>query len=76
MWQAARAVKIPVIGMGGITSAEDALEYFIVGARAVAVGTASFTDPGTALRVVQGISDYLARHNLTSLDSLVGSFKA
>ncbi len=76
VWQAARAVKIPVIGMGGITSAEDALEYFIVGARAVAVGTASFTDPGTALRVVQGISDYLARQNLTSLDSLVGSFKA
>ena len=76
VWQAARAVKIPVIGMGGITSAEDALEYFIVGARAVAVGTASFTDPGTTLRMVQGISDYLARHNLTSLDSLVGSFKA
>ncbi len=76
VWQAARAVKIPVIGMGGIASAEDAIEYFIVGARAVAVGTASFTDPGTALRVVQGISDYLARHNLGNLDSLVGSFKA
>lgn len=76
VWQAARAVKIPVIGMGGITCAEDALEYFIVGARAVAVGTASFTDPGTALRVVQGISDYLARHNLAGLDPLVGSFQA
>lgn len=76
VWQAARAVKIPVVGMGGITCAEDALEYFIVGARAVAVGTASFTDPDTALRVVQGISDYLVRHNLSSLDQLVGSFQA
>ena len=76
VWQAARAVKIPVVGMGGITCAEDALEYFIVGARAVAVGTASFTDPDTALRVVQGISDYLVRHNLASLDQLVGTFQA
>lgn len=76
VWQAARAVRIPVIGMGGITCAEDALEYFIVGARAVAVGTASFTDPGTALRVVRGVSDYLRRHNLASLDPLVGSFQA
>ena len=76
VWQAARAVKIPVVGMGGITCAEDALEYFIVGASAVAVGTASFTDPDTALRVVQGISDYLVRHNLSSLDQLVGSFQA
>jgi dihydroorotate dehydrogenase (NAD+) catalytic subunit len=62
--------------MGGITSAEDALEYLLVGARAVAVGTATFTDPGTALRVVQGISDYLTRHNLASVDPLVGAFQA
>ena len=75
VWQAARAVKIPVIGMGGITCAEDALEYFIVGARAVAIGTASFTDPATALRVVQGIAGYLSRHGLSSLDPLVGSFQ-
>lgn len=76
VWQAARAVKIPVVGMGGITCAEDALEYFIVGARAVAVGTASFTNPDTALRVVQGLSDYLVRHGLTSLDQLVGTLQA
>ncbi len=75
VWQAARAVKIPVIGMGGITCAEDALEYFIVGARAVAIGTASFTDPATALRVVHGIAGYLSRHGLSSLDPLVGSFQ-
>lgn len=76
VWQAARAVKIPVIGMGGISCAEDAIEYFIVGARAVAVGTASFTDPGTALRVVAGIEEYLKRHGLKSLDQLVGTFQA
>ncbi len=76
VWQAARAVKIPVIAMGGISRAEDAIEYFIVGARAVAVGTASFTDPGTALRVVAGIEDYLKRHGLQSIDQLVGTFQA
>mgnify|MGYP003605206536 CR=1 FL=1 len=76
VWQAARAVKIPVVGMGGITCAEDALEYFIVGARAVAVGTASFTDPGTALRVVQGLEAYLEKHGLTSLDQVIGTFQA
>ena len=76
VWQAARAVKIPVIAMGGISRAEDAIEYFIVGARAVAVGTASFTDPGTALRVVAGIEDYLKRHGLKSIDQLVGTFQA
>ena len=76
VWQAARAVKIPVVGMGGITCAEDALEYFIVGARAVAVGTASFTDPGTALRVVQGLEAYLEKHGLTSLDQVIGTVQA
>lgn len=76
VWQAARAVKIPVVGIGGIYSAEDAIEFFIVGARAVAVGTASFTNPDAALEVVRGIEAYLAEHGLASLDPLIGTFQA
>ena len=76
VWLAARAVKIPVIGMGGISTAEDALEYLIVGARAVAVGTASFTQPDTALNVVQGVEAYLERKGLRSVADLVGTLEA
>jgi dihydroorotate dehydrogenase (NAD+) catalytic subunit len=74
VYQAARAVKIPVIGIGGIASAEDALEFIIAGARAVQVGTANFYDPGTSLRVVDGIREYCRRKRLHLAD-LVGSLK-
>ena len=73
VWEAARAVKIPVIGMGGITGAKEALEFIIAGASAVAVGTANFTDPTTALRVIAGIEDYLRRHGLARVKDLVGT---
>lgn len=76
VWLAAKAVKIPVVGMGGITTAEDALEFLMVGASAVAVGTASFTTPDTALRVAQGIRDFMAREGLPSLSHWVGTLKA
>jgi len=72
VYQAARAVKIPVIGIGGIASAEDALEFIIAGARAVQVGTANFYDPGTSLRIVDGIRDYCQRKRLQLAD-LTGS---
>ncbi len=75
VWEAAQAVSIPVIGMGGIETAEDALELIIAGATAVAVGTANFTDPDTALRVVDGIAAYLRRHNLASVSELVGAIR-
>jgi dihydroorotate dehydrogenase (NAD+) catalytic subunit len=74
VYQAARAVKIPVVGVGGIASAEDALEFAIAGARAVQVGTANFYDPGTALRIVEGIRDYCRRHQ-THFPDLVGSLR-
>jgi dihydroorotate dehydrogenase (NAD+) catalytic subunit len=74
VYQAAQAVKIPVIGIGGIASAEDALEFIIAGARAVQVGTANFYDPGASLRVVDGIRDYCRRKRLHLAD-LVGSLK-
>ena len=75
VYEAAKAVKIPVIGMGGIREAADAIEFLIAGARAVAVGTANFTDPATALRVADGIRGFLARKKLASVSDLVGTVK-
>jgi len=74
VYDAVRAVKIPVIGLGGIASAEDALEYLIAGAHAVQVGTANFYAPNTALRVVEGVREYCARKCLHLAD-LVGSIR-
>lgn len=73
VWEAARTVKIPVIGMGGITGPEQALEFIIAGATAVAVGTANFTDPETALRVIEGIEEYLVEHGFGDVNDLVGT---
>jgi dihydroorotate dehydrogenase (NAD+) catalytic subunit len=72
-WQAARAVKIPVIGIGGITSAEDALEFLIAGCGAVQVGTANFVDPGIYDRINAGVLAYLDRHGLRSVRDVVGT---
>lgn len=74
VFQASRAVRIPVVGLGGIATAEDALEYFIAGARAVQVGTANFYDPGTSLRIVAGLREYCQRKRL-HLSDLIGSLK-
>ena len=74
-WQAARAVRIPVIGIGGISSAEDALEFLIAGCRAVQIGTANFVDPGIYDRVLEGLSGYLRRHELTEIGQLVGTLE-
>ncbi|MBP7276130.1 MAG: dihydroorotate dehydrogenase, partial [Kiritimatiellae bacterium] len=75
VWEAARAVRIPVIAMGGIQEAADAIEFIIVGAAAVAVGTASFAHPGTAIEVAEGIERYLVRHGFPSVNALRGSLK-
>ena len=72
VWEAARAVNVPVIGMGGIDSLEAALEFFLVGADAVAIGTATFYDPATAERVIDGLAAYLAESGLTAVGELVG----
>jgi dihydroorotate dehydrogenase (NAD+) catalytic subunit len=72
-WQAARAVRIPIIGIGGITSAQDALEFLIAGARAVQIGTASFVDPTVFDRVLRGIEDYLSRHGLDDVNHVIGT---
>jgi dihydroorotate dehydrogenase (NAD+) catalytic subunit len=72
VWQVARAVKVPVIGMGGIMSAADAIEFFLAGASAVAVGTPSFVNPYAAVDVAAGIQNYLTDHGLKQVSELVG----
>ncbi|MBI3394173.1 MAG: dihydroorotate dehydrogenase [Nitrospirae bacterium] len=72
VWEAARAVKIPVLGMGGILTADDALEFFLAGASAVAVGTATFVNPRAAPDLVEGLSRFVARENLPHISRLVG----
>lgn len=75
VYQVANAVKLPIIGMGGIMTAEDALEFIMAGATAVAVGTASFRNPSATMEVVDGIRDYLLRHNIADINQLIGSVK-
>jgi dihydroorotate dehydrogenase (NAD+) catalytic subunit len=70
--QVANAVKIPIIGMGGIASAEDALEFILAGATAVSVGTANFFNPYTTVEVVEGIEKYMERHNCSDINELIG----
>jgi len=74
VYQTARAVRLPIIGIGGIATAEDALEFIIAGARAVQIGTANFYAPETALRVAEGIREY-CRRKRTHLSDLVGTLK-
>jgi dihydroorotate dehydrogenase (NAD+) catalytic subunit len=72
VWECRRAVRIPIIGMGGIQNVTDALEFIIAGANAVQVGTANFVDPFLWNGVISGINDYLDRHGFASVDDLVG----
>ncbi|MEE1313298.1 MAG: dihydroorotate dehydrogenase [Lachnospiraceae bacterium] len=75
VYQVANAVKIPVIGMGGIRTAADALEFIMAGATAVSVGTANFVNPQTTLEVIAGIEDYMKRHNVEDINDLIGIVK-
>ncbi len=70
VWLVSAAVSIPVIGMGGIVTPDDAIEFLCAGASAVAVGTANFVDPRTPLRVIDGIRDYMARHGFTAVSQI------
>jgi dihydroorotate dehydrogenase (NAD+) catalytic subunit len=72
VWQVANAIKIPVIGMGGIMSAFDALEFLLAGASAVQIGTASFIDPQASVKILEGIEDYLVKKGFSNLKEIVG----
>ena len=73
VWQVANAVKIPVIGLGGISSATDAVEFLLAGATAIQIGTANFIDPAITVKVVEGIEEYLKRHNFNSVQDIIGA---
>lgn len=75
VYEVAQAVKIPIIGMGGIMSGEDAIEFMLAGASAVAVGTAIFADPYAPLKVLDGINAYLDRHNISSVTEIIGAMR-
>ena len=75
VWQIYNTVKIPIIGMGGIMTRDDAIEFFIAGASAVAVGTANFVNPRAPLDIIDGIREYLEQNGITSIGALVGSLQ-
>ena len=75
VWQVAAAVSIPVIGMGGIMTTEDALEFIIAGANAVAPGTANFINPLAAVEIISGIEDFMIRNDICNVSDLVGSLQ-
>ena len=75
VWECRNAVKLPILGMGGIASAEDALEFIIAGASAVQIGTANFVDPFIWNKVIAGIDDYLTRHKIARVADLVGTME-
>jgi dihydroorotate dehydrogenase (NAD+) catalytic subunit len=76
VWQVIRAVKIPVIGIGGIMTASDALEFLITGARAIEIGTANFIRPAATMEILDGIIDYLLRHKIGRIADLIGSLES
>lgn len=73
VWQTSQAVKVPIIGMGGIASATDAIEFLLAGASAVEVGTYNFVDPAVTTQIVDGIEDYMLRHGITDIQDLIGA---
>ena len=73
VYQVAKAVNVPLIGMGGISCAEDAIEFLLAGASAVAVGTANFNDPMVTMKICDGINDYLAQRHLESVQDIIGA---
>ncbi|UCG27458.1 MAG: dihydroorotate dehydrogenase [Bacteroidales bacterium] len=75
VWEAFRAVKIPVIGMGGIMNATDAVEFMLAGATAIQVGTANFIDPQVSLKILEGIGEYLENHNIPAVKNLTGALE-
>lgn len=72
VWQVSQAVKIPIIGIGGIATAADAIEFMLAGASAIQVGTANFIDPTASIKIIAGIEDYLQRHGISDVRELIG----
>lgn len=75
VWQVANAVKIPVVGLGGIMNWKDAVEFLLAGATAIQIGTANFIDPAITVKVAEGINDYLDRHGYSSVRDIIGALE-
>lgn len=75
VWQVAKAVKIPVIGMGGIMNAIDAIEFFMAGATAVEIGVANFIDPAISVKIAEGIEEWLVAHHIDDIHDIIGALK-
>ena len=75
VWQTAQAIKLPIIGMGGIATASDAIEFLLAGASAIEVGTYNFVDPTATVKIIDGIEDYMRRHGFDSVRDLVGALQ-
>jgi Dihydroorotate dehydrogenase len=76
VWQVVNKVSIPVIGIGGIMNVEDALEFLILGAKAVQIGTANFINPYATLDVIDGIKKYLSDNKIKDINEIIGTFKS
>jgi dihydroorotate dehydrogenase (NAD+) catalytic subunit len=76
VWQVAKAVNIPIVGLGGIMNAKDAIEFFLAGASAIEIGTANFIDPAVTVKVAQGINEWLDQHGCKSVGEIVGQLNA
>ena len=75
VWQVSQAVRIPVVGLGGITCGRDAVEFLLAGASAVQIGTANFIDPTTSVKAIAYIEDYMERHNMADMSAITGAMK-
>ena len=75
VWQVAKVVKVPIVGMGGIMNATDAIEFILAGATAIQIGTGNFVDPTIPVQVVEGIEDYLIRHKYNSVNDIIGALE-
>ena len=72
VWQVAKAVNIPVVGLGGIMNGRDAIEFMLAGARAIQVGTANFVDPSVTMKIIDYMEDYCQRHGISDINDIVG----
>jgi dihydroorotate dehydrogenase (NAD+) catalytic subunit len=75
VWDVYKAVKVPIIGMGGIMNTTDAIEFFLAGSTAVQIGTANYIDPAVSIKVLEGIQEYMERQSVKSVAELTGAMK-
>ena len=73
VYQMSKAINIPILGMGGIMNGDDAIEYMIAGATAVSIGAGNFADPEVSLKTIEGIENYMKKHNIEDINSIIGT---